>query len=692
MNQDKNVRELVLLYAEDELTGEQREYVKGLLVTDQSLADYYKELTELDGLLNQRPVADVSADWEHKIQTTLKDINAKETKTMKRSNLWKTTVGGGVAIAFIIGAVLSMQVYVKRGVQGRLKSAADDIGAEQRMKVAADDIGMQYEPYYLETSYLVKNENKKTPARSSQIMLAEGNVNSPSYPASLISGEVQTIGSVDVGQIDGFNTEEYTRINENAFKTVVDHPLSTFSIDVDTGSYSNVRRFLNQGTMPPVDAVRIEEMINYFSYAYPQPKGDDPFSINIDAGIAPWNGAHQLIRIGLQGKTLAQDEIPPSNLVFLIDVSGSMQSANKLPLLKQSLKMMVQQLSADQNVAIVVYAGAAGQVLESTPGSNKRKILEAIDRLKSGGSTAGGAGIKLAYKIAKANFIEGGNNRVILASDGDFNVGVSSTSEMTRLIEEKRKDGVFMTVLGFGMGNYKDGRMEQIANQGNGTYHYIDTDKEARKVLVEELGSTLFTIAKDVKLQIEFNPVRVKAYRLIGYENRLLNKEDFNDDQKDAGELGAGHTVTALYEIVPADSDEVHGSVDELKYQKRQAVDSSDLMTVKLRYKAPDADTSELIQQSVTEAEVEEQLEDDFEFVASVAEFGMLLRGSKFKAAASYEHVIQSATQSLGKDKSGYRAEFIDLVRKAQQLDQRVDQEMEQAPGEIRFKRNDSNE
>ena len=678
MNQDKNIRELVLLYAEDELTGEQREYVKGLLVSDQALADYYKELTELDRLLNQRPVADVSADWEHKIQTTLKDMSAKETKTMKRSNFWKMSVGGGVAIAFIIGAILTTQVYVKRGVQGRLKMSADDIGA-------------QYEPYYLETSYLVKNENKKTPARSSQIMLAEGHVNSPSYPASLIAGQVQTVGQIDV-QVDGFNTEEYARINENAFKTVVDHPLSTFSIDVDTGSYSNVRRFLNQGTMPPVDAVRIEEMINYFTYDYPQPQGDDPFSINIDAGVAQWNAKHQLIRIGLQGKTLAQDEIPASNLVFLIDVSGSMQSANKLPLLKQSLKMMVQQLSADQNVAIVVYAGAAGQVLESTPGSNKRKILEAIDRLRAGGSTAGGAGIKLAYKIAQANFIEGGNNRVILATDGDFNVGVSSSSEMTRLIEDKRQSGVFLTVLGFGMGNYKDGRLEQIANQGNGTYHYIDTDKEARKVLVEELGSTLFTIAKDVKLQIEFNPARVKAYRLIGYENRMLNKEDFNDDQKDAGELGAGHTVTALYEIVPADSEEVHGSVDELKYQKRQAVASQDLMTVKLRYKAPDADVSQLIQQSVTQAEVADSLKGDFKFVAAVAEFGMLLRGSQFKGAASYDHVILSATQSRGTDQSGYRAEFIDLVRKAQQLDTRVYDDTEQAPGEIRFKRNDTNE
>ncbi|MCA9399721.1 MAG: VWA domain-containing protein, partial [Candidatus Omnitrophica bacterium] len=387
-----------------------------------------------------------------------------------------------------------------------------------------------------------------------------------------------------------WNTEDYDRIYENEFLAAIDNPLSTFSIDVDTASYSNVRRYLNNNQLPPVDAVRIEEMVNYFSYNYPQPQGNDPFSITTDAAVAPWNPDHQLIRIGLQGKVMSGKELPPSNLVFLIDVSGSMNDPNKLPLLKSAYKMMVNQLSQNERVAIVVYAGAAGTVLDSTPGSNKQAILEAIDRLSAGGSTAGAQGIQKAYDIAKSNFIKGGNNRVILATDGDFNVGVSSDSELTRLIEEKRKEGIFLTVLGFGTGNYKDNKMEKLANKGNGNYYYIDTEREAKKVLVNELGSTLFTIAKDVKIQIEFNPAQVQSYRLIGYENRILAKEDFNDDTKDAGELGAGHSVTALYEIIPARLGEnIAGKVDPLKYQAKNMVNSQELMTVKLRYKQPDA-------------------------------------------------------------------------------------------------------
>lgn len=468
-----------------------------------------------------------------------------------------------------------------------------------------------------------------------------------------------------------FHTEQYDRIYENEFLEVSENPLSTFSIDVDTASYSNMRRILNMNQLPPQDAIRIEEMINYFTYDYPNPKGKHPFSITTNAAICPWNTDHQLVRIGLQGKVLEEKEIPPSNLVFLLDVSGSMNQPNKLPLLKSAFKMMTNQLSANQKVAIVVYAGAAGLVLDSTSGEDKQAILDAIDRLHAGGSTAGGAGIKLAYKIAKENFIKGGNNRVILATDGDFNVGASSNAEMVRLIEEKRKEGVFLTVLGFGMGNYKDSRLEQIANKGNGNYYYIDTDKEARKVMVSELGSTLFTIAKDVKLQLEFNPAQVKAYRLIGYENRMLAKEDFNDDAKDAGELGAGHSVTALYEIVPADSDEEFRDVDELVYQKTQTVKSNDLLTVKFRYKEPDEDKSKLITQKLTVDEIVETPKGDFQFATAVAELGLLLRNSQFKANANYEHVLKSAKESKGADKFGYRQEFIDLTTKAQTLDTR---------------------
>ncbi|MCB9757970.1 MAG: VWA domain-containing protein [Candidatus Omnitrophica bacterium] len=559
---------------------------------------------------------------------------------MKSSNVMKIRVGvGSGLVAILLIALFGTQVYIKRGVQGRLKSAADDIGEQYTAT-----------PYY--SSSAIKMASVALPYTSSKYATSD--------QAAVVADSIQQ-----------FNTEEYARVYEHDFLFVKDNPLSTFSIDVDTASYSNIRRFLEQGQIPPVDAVRIEEMINYFSYNYKKPIGEVPFAVSIDGAVAPWNKTHQLLRIGLQGKTLSQTEMPASNLVFLIDVSGSMQDANKLPLLKESLKLMVAQLSDKQRVAMVVYAGAAGQVLESTSGSDKRKILSAIDRLSAGGSTAGGAGIQLAYKIAMQNYIKGGNNRVILATDGDFNVGVSSTSEMTRLIEEKRKDNIFITVLGFGMGNYKDNRLEQIADKGNGTYYYIDTLKEAKKVLIEELGSTLFTIAKDVKLQVEFNPAQVKAYRLIGYENRVLNKEDFNNDAKDAGELGAGHTVTALYEIVPVDSTEQFAKVDELTYQKSQNIPSEDLATVKLRYKEPDQDISQLIQQSISRANIVQELTDDFQFAAAVVEFGLLLKDSQYKANSSYEHVIESAIKSRGADRFGYRLEFIDLVKKAQSLDNR---------------------
>ncbi len=364
------------------------------------------------------------------------------------------------------------------------------------------------------------------------------------------------------------NTESYAGLAENGYKDPLRDPYSTFSIDVDNASYSNVRRFINLGQEVPADAVRIEEMINYFKYDYPKATGEHPFSVYTEAGICPWNKGHYLLHVGLRGKDIDKDELPPSNLVFLIDVSGSMDQPNKLPLLKSAFGLLVSELRAEDRVAMVVYAGAAGVVLESTPGNNKEAIMQALDKLQAGGSTAGGAGLTLAYKIAEKNFIKGGNNRIILATDGDFNVGVSDNTSMEKLVEEKRGLGVYMTVLGFGMGNIKDDKMEIIADKGNGNYAYIDNIQEARRVLVQEFGGTLFTIAKDVKFQIEFNPAYVKAYRLVGYENRMLADKDFNDDTKDAGEMGAGHTVTALYEIIPADSDETGlPTVDPLRYQ-----------------------------------------------------------------------------------------------------------------------------
>ena len=366
-----------------------------------------------------------------------------------------------------------------------------------------------------------------------------------------------------------YNTEDYDGIVENRFLTVTENALSTFSIDVDAASYSNVRRFLQSGQLPPAGAVRTEEMINYFHYDYPQPKNEDPFSINTEMAACPWNPAHRLVLIGLQGKKIPVENLPASNIVFLIDVSGSMMDENKLPLVKASMKMLVDQLREQDKVSLVVYAGNAGLVLPATSGANKNAIKDAIDKLEAGGSTAGGQGIQLAYKTAKENFLKGGNNRVILCTDGDFNVGASSDDDLVRMIEEERKSGVFLTVLGYGMGNYKDNKMEKLADKGNGNHAYIDGLSEAKKVLVNEFGGTLFTIAKDVKLQVEFNPAKVQAYRLIGYENRMLNKEDFNNDKKDAGELGSGHTVTALYEVIPVGvKNEFLEKVDKLKYQQ----------------------------------------------------------------------------------------------------------------------------
>ncbi len=473
-----------------------------------------------------------------------------------------------------------------------------------------------------------------------------------------------------------FNTEAYDAIHENEFRSALQKPLSTFSIDVDAASYSNVRRFLNNGQQPPKDAVRIEEMINYFDYAYPQPTGDDPFSINTEIAQAPWNEKHKLVHIGLQGRDIATDNLPASNLVFLIDVSGSMSSTNKLPLLKSAFKLLVQELRPQDKVAIVVYAGAAGLVLPSTDGSEESTLISALDKLQAGGSTAGGAGINLAYKVAKENFIEDGNNRVIIATDGDFNVGESSNASMERLIEEKREDGIFLTALGFGMGNYKDSKMEILADKGNGNYAYIDNILEAKKVLVNEFGGTLFTIAKDVKIQVEFNPAKVNAYRLIGYENRLLKDEDFNNDKKDAGELGAGHTVTALYEIIPAGVESNFAPIDDLKYQESkvspEAFKSNELMTVKLRYKEPRGSKSKLIVNALEDFEVGlSKTSDNFRWSAAVAGFGMLLRESEFKGNLTYNDVIAMAKDAKGEDKEGYRIEFINLVKSCELIARR---------------------
>jgi Ca-activated chloride channel family protein len=474
------------------------------------------------------------------------------------------------------------------------------------------------------------------------------------------------------------NTEEYNHIVENEFLSSLEKPLSTFSIDVDNASYSNARRYLNNNQMPPKDAVRIEEFVNYFNYDYPQPKSVDPFSINTEISDCPWNQDHKLVHIGLQGKVLSKAEMPASNLVFLLDVSGSMGDYNKLPLLKKAFQLLTQQLREDDRVSIVVYAGASGLVLPPTAGNNKHTIMEALERLNAGGSTAGTAGIQLAYQTAESTFIKNGNNRIILATDGDFNVGTSSTSELVRLIEKKRKSGVSLSILGFGMGNYKDGRMEQLADNGNGNYAYIDNFEEAKKVFVQEMGGTLHTIAKDVKLQIEFNPAHVKEYRLVGYENRKLKNEDFNNDKKDAGDLGAGHTVTAIYEIIPTGAETTSANkVDALKYQnrsvKRWAKVDPDWMTIKLRYKKPNEDVSKLLEVTAKDNGISLQAtSNNFRYSAAVASFAMTLRDSKFKGNATYDNISEMAQGALGKDEHGYRKEFLDLIQKAKQADVRL--------------------
>ena len=477
-----------------------------------------------------------------------------------------------------------------------------------------------------------------------------------------------------IADTQSFNTEDYDNIVENSFLAVNRNPLSTFSIDVDDAAYSNVRRYIQNGSLPPAGAVRIEEMINYFDYEYSPPVGDDPFAIVTEISDCPWNNKHRLVHIGLQGKEIPMDNLPAANIVFLIDVSGSMEDANKLPLVKASMKLLVDQLRSKDKVAIVVYAGNAGLVLPSTGGENKQSIKQAIDGLDAGGSTAGGEGIQLAYKIARENLISDGNNRIILATDGDFNVGVSSDDDLVRLIEKERKSGVFLSVLGFGMGNYKDNKMQQLADKGNGNHSYIDNINEARKVLVTEFGSTLFAIAKDVKIQIEFNPAKVAAYRLIGYENRMLAAEDFNDDKKDAGELGSGHTVTALYEVIPAGlKDDFIKAVDPLKYQPTKTniavYSGEEIMTIKLRHKKPQEEESRLISKPVLDKHIAiSEASDNFRFSASVASFGMLLRNSAYKQNGSYSQIISLAKSARGKDENGYRAEFIKLAESASLL------------------------
>ena len=531
------------------------------------------------------------------------------------------------------------------------------------------------------------NQVANSPARGSGEGLSRGN----EYDAQVITGvgrqraiAMKTAGMLsknDAGaalpqsiSAPAFNTEDYSYQADNDYLDVAGNPLSTFSIDVDTASYANMRRFLKNGQHPPRDAVRIEELVNYFPYRYATPKDQTPFAASMEVADAPWNPAHRLVRIGLKGREIPESERPALNLVFLLDVSGSMDMPNKLPLVKESMRLLVEKLKPTDRVAIAVYAGASGLALPSTPASKKQEILAALDALTPGGSTNGAMGIQLAYDIAKANFIAGGANRVVLCTDGDFNIGVTNQGDLTRLIEEKAKSGVFLTVLGFGMGNYKDGTLVKLADKGNGNYGYVDNAVEAKKLLVDQLSGTLVTIAKDVKIQVEFNPAKVQSYRLIGYEKRLLAKEDFNNDKIDAGEIGAGHTVTALYEVVPVgmDSHEETPAVDPLKYQARKESklaktdNSPEMLTLKIRYKAPTADVSSKLEFPLVDSGAGfAAASQDFKFSAAVASFGMMLRESPHKGAVTFDSVLGWAEDGLGADAGGYRHEFMDLVKMA---------------------------
>ena len=561
-------------------------------------------------------------------------------------------------------------------VNNRSKSGAiTDVNGRYSIQAQKGDVLLFRFIGYKEEKRVVESVKLDVKMKTDDVALEECVVGYGTMKTKAVTGAYVAVCPTAMYDMDArMNTEEYGRIQENGFKSVADAPLSTFSIDVDPASYSNMRRFINRGELPPADAIRTEELVNYFSYDYPKPTGDDPVKITVEAGTCTWNTAHRLVRIGLKAKEIPTEQLPASNLVFLVDVSGSMWGANRLDLVKSSLKLLVNNLRNKDKVAIVTYAGSAGVKLEATSGGDKQKIREAIDELTAGGSTAGGAGIHLAYQIAKKNFISDGNNRIILCSDGDFNVGVSSAEGLEQLIEKERKSGVHLTVLGYGMGNYKDKKIQVLAEKGNGNHAYIDNLQEANRVLVGEFGATLHTVAKDVKLQVEFNPSQVQAYRLIGYESRLLKDEDFNNDAKDAGDMGAGHTVTAFYEVIPADvKNEYVGKVDDLKYQKKEKMTlkptgSDELLTVKLRYKAPDKDVSRKMELPFVDNKGD-SVSSDFRFASAVAMFGQLLRDSDFKGTTDYDKVIKLAKQGLNNDERGYRREFIRLVEAAKGLE-----------------------
>jgi Ca-activated chloride channel family protein len=672
------------LYALDEMEPDERAAFERLLQTDAAARQAVEEIRAAGSLM--------AAALEHEpVEAGLADPYAEPKRgVLLRFPQLYYTLSGLAAACFVVFFIVWQSNYkpkeATRLIEVPLTAAKDapagqDAVAALEMPVAAAPAPMAVAPegYGLKETaaraWAAKDEEGDRPGGG-----ASSYIEAKGKPAARMT--FGGPGSVTLGDAPASNTEAYGYHKDNGYLRVADQPLSTFSVDVDTASYANVRRFLQQGRRPPVDAVRIEELVNYFPYQYAPPSGGEPFAVALESAGAPWNPAHRLVRIGLKGRevTDASDSTgspqarPPANLVFLLDVSGSMHQANKLPLVKQSLRLLVNKLRPDDRVAIAVYAGASGLALPSTSAARKAEILDAIDRLEASGSTNGAMGIQLAYDIAKANFITGGVNRVILATDGDFNVGLTNEGDLVRLVQEKAQSGVFLSVLGYGMGNLKDSTLEQLADKGNGHYAYIDSLAEARKSLVEQAGGTLVTIAKDVKIQVEFNPAVVSAYRLIGYENRLLAKEDFNNDAVDAGEIGAGHTVTALYEVVPVGVEmPATGSVDALKYQAVENRESriqnqkpGEMLTVKIRYKEPAGDASSRLEFPLRDTGAEfAGASPDFKFAAAVAAFGMVLRDSPHKGASTLADVAAWGRAGLAGDAGGYRAEFLSLVERA---------------------------
>jgi Ca-activated chloride channel homolog len=648
---DEEGEAMLTAYAEGQLEGDERAAVQALLASSEEARRELEQIQETAAALRHALAPGVRRELTAEQRAAVEREAGLPRPSGKRSPV-RTALWGALAAALMVVALATVT-----------------IPSLLRARISASP-----------TSYTVANSaSPATRPPAAPPVLTRPAVSKLQALGYLDAGAEQAPRATPEAKLDAlressaeFNTEAYSYLRDNPFILVAQDPRSTFSVDVDTASYSIVRRFLSGGQWPPRDAVRIEELINYFTYAYPPPADGRPFAVHLDGASCPWTPAHRLVRIGIKGQEIARGERPPANLVFLLDVSGSMNAPDKLPLVQASLRLLVEELRPEDRVAIVVYAGASGLVLPSTRATDKTAILSAIESLSPGGTTHGSAGIRLAYETAAEGFIKGGVNRVVLATDGDFNVGVTSEGELVRLIEEKAKSGVFLTALGFGQGNLKDATLEKLADHGNGHYAYVDTLAEARKVLVEQVGATLVTIAKDVKLQVEFNPAKVQAFRLLGYENRVLAHQDFNDDRRDAGEIGAGHTVTALYEVVPPGVDIAVSGVDPLKYQRPAPPAGSgagELLTLKLRYKQPDGDDSTLMEIALRDdGEAFADAPADFRFAAAVAAFGMTLRDSPYKGEADLAKALAWARASLGDDTDGLRAEFVGLVERARRL------------------------